>query len=120
MTRLLFTATILMCGAAAAAENSYYKSPGLFSTRPSETKSLTNIKRFGPVGMGIDLLQPAFVMRISHIEEGSPAAATGKLEKGQIIESINGQKLADIDPRIQLGQILAAAEATDGVLKFAM
>jgi hypothetical protein len=103
-----------------AAPGSFYKYQSLFSTRPSETKSLTNIKRFGPVGMGIDLLQPAFVMRISHIEEGSPAAATGKLKAGQIIESINGQKLADIDPRIQLAQILGAAEASDGVLKFAI
>ena len=106
---------------ARAAEKSFYKEPhGLFSTRPGESKSLTNIKRFGPVGMGIDLLQPAFVMRISRIEEGSPAAATGKLKAGQIIATINGQELADIDPRIQLGQILAAAEATDGILKFAI
>ena len=104
-----------------AAGKTFYKdSRGLFSTRPGETKSLTNIKRFGPVGMGIDLLQPAFVIRISHIEEGSPAAATGKLKKDQVIESINGQKLKDIDPRIQLGRILAAAEATDGLLKFAI
>ncbi|HIC28894.1 MAG TPA: hypothetical protein EYO85_05540, partial [Rhodospirillales bacterium] len=104
----------------AAGKTFYKESRGLFSTRPGETKSLTNIKRFGPVGMGIDLLQPAFVIRISHIEEGSPAAATGKLKKGQVIESINGQKLKDIDPRIQLGRILAAAEATDGLLKFAI
>ncbi len=104
-----------------AAKKTFYKNPNsLFSTRPGETKSLQNIKRFGPVGMGIDLLQPAFVMRISHIEEGSPAAATGKLKQGQIVESINGQKLSDIDPRIQLGKILAAAEATDGTLKFAI
>ena len=40
-----------------AAESSFYKNPrGLFSTRPGETKSLTNIKRFGPVGIGIDLV----------------------------------------------------------------
>ena len=105
-----------------AAETTFYKNPnGLFSTRPGETKSLQNIKRFGPVGMGIDLLQPAFVMRISHIEEDSPAAATGKLKKGQIIESINGRNSCkDIDPRIQLGRILAAAEATNGLLKFAI
>ena len=36
------------------------------------------------------------------------------------IPSPTSQKLADIDPRIQLGQILAAAEATDGLLKFAI
>ena len=104
-----------------AGAQSFYKEPhGLFSTRPGETKSLQTIKRFGPVGMGIDLIQPAFVMRISSLEEGSPAAETGKLAKGQIIESINGQVLKEIDPRIQLGRILAAAEASDGILKFAI
>jgi hypothetical protein len=104
----------------AGAKPFYQESKGLFSTRPDETKSLQNIKRFGPVGMGFELLQPAFVMRISNIEEGSPAAATGKLKTGQIIESINGQKLADIDPRIQLGRILAEVEATDGLIRFAI
>ncbi len=119
MIRCAFVATMLISGIASAQEGTFYKTAhGVFSTRPSETKSLTSIKRFGPVGMGIDLLQPAFVMRISHIEEDSPAAATGKLNAGQIIESINGRKLADIDPRIQLGHILAQAEATDGILRF--
>ena len=106
---------------ASATAESFYKNPhGLFSTRPSETKSLQSIDRFGPVGIGIDLIQPAFTMRIKNVEEGSPAAATGKLKKGQIIETINGQKFADIDPRIQLGQILAAAEAGDGGVTFAI
>jgi hypothetical protein len=41
-----------------------------------------------------------------------------RLAPGQIIESINGQALKDIDPRIQLGQILEAAEAGDGILAF--
>ena len=119
-TKLILT-TLLFLGY--SIENvhaqSFYKDPqGLFSTRPSDTQSLTNIKRLGPIGMGIDLIQPAFTMRISHIEENSPAAKTGKLKAGQIILSINGQKLTDIDPRIQLGQILAAAEASNGVLRF--
>ncbi|MHC4252524.1 MAG: DUF6288 domain-containing protein, partial [Planctomycetota bacterium] len=104
----------------AAPPGGFYKYLQLFSTRPSETKSLQTIDRFGPVGMGIELHQPAFVMKIKNIEEGSPAAATGKLKKGQTIETINGQKLADIDPRMQLGRILAAAEATDGVIEFAI
>ena len=110
-----------VCSVASAQEGSFYKQPhGVFSTRPSESKSLQKIKRFGPVGMGIDLLQPAFVMRISHVEEGSPAAAADQLKAGQIIESINGEKLAEIDPRIQLGKILAKAEATDGIIRFAI
>ena len=98
---------------------SFYKTErGIFSTRPDEKSSLQNIKRFGPVGLGIDLIQPAFTMRISHIEPNSPAAQTGQLKAGQIIEAINGKKLADIDPRIQLGQILAKAEATNGIVSF--
>ncbi|MBM79230.1 MAG: hypothetical protein CMJ78_01395 [Planctomycetaceae bacterium] len=117
--KLLAITLILGCDLNTASAQTFYKNAnGLFSTRPSETKSLTNIKRFGPVGIGIDLIQPTFTMRISHLEEGSPAAATGKLQKGQVIESINGQKLVDIDPRIQLGQLLAKVEATDGILKF--
>jgi len=104
----------------AGAQSFYREANALFSTRPDATKSLQNIKRFGPVGMGIDLIQPAFTMRISHIEMGSPAAASGKLSEGQVIDSINGKKLADIDPRIQLGEILADAEASDGILRFAI
>jgi len=119
MIRIYLITITVLCSAASAEDGSFYRNPrGVFSTRPGETKSLQSIKRFGPVGMGIDLLQPAFVMRISHIEKGSPAARTGKLKAGQIIDSINGQGLADIDPRIQLGQILARAEATDGALEF--
>ena len=118
-TSLLLIALLSLCQLNDATAQKFYNNPnGLFSTRPNEKQSLTNIKRFGPVGMGIDLIQPAFTMRISHIEKGSPADATGKLKAGQIIESINDQKLADIDPRIQLGQILATAESTDGKLTF--
>lgn len=114
----LLTTACLWAGSFADAADSYYKQPPLFSTAPSPEKSLQTIARFGPVGMGIDLIQPAFTMKIHNIEEGSPAAAAGKLKAGQIIETINGQRLAEIDPRIQLGQIIARAEATDGVIEF--
>lgn len=77
---------------------------------------MTNLTRVGPIGISLDLLQPAFTMRISGIEPGSPAAATGQLKPAMIIESINGKKLADIDPRIQLGNWITKAEATDGRL----
>jgi len=113
---------LVFCASGTAAEQaqkkSFYKSPQLFSTCPSESKSVQSIDRFGPVGIGIELHQPAFVMKVKNIEKGSPAEATGKLKAGQIIETINGQKLADIDPRIQLGDIITKAEASDGVVKF--
>ncbi len=115
--RWLFGVVVLPVATAVGAD-SFYKDAGIFSTRPSETASLNTIDRFGPVGLGIELHQPAFVMKVKNVEEGSPAAATGRLAKGQVIESINGQKLAAIDPRIQLGTILAEAEATDGKLLF--
>ena len=99
---------------AASAADSYYKTPPLFSTAPSPSASVQTVARFGPVGIGIELHQPAFVMKVKNVEKGSPAEATGKLKAGQIIETINGAKLHDVDPRIQLGDVITAAEATDG------
>ncbi len=55
--------TLICLGLAAAfapAQNSFYAQPPLFSYSPDETKSLTTIKHLGPVGMGIDMIQPAF------------------------------------------------------------
>jgi hypothetical protein len=101
-------------GAGGKPGSSFYTDAPLFSTRPDEAKSEFTIERFGPVGLGISLHQPAFVMKIKNVEKGSPAEATGKFKPGQIIETINGQKLKDIDPRIQLGNVITQAEATDG------
>ncbi len=109
---------ILPLSASAQSATGFFKEPSLFSTRPSETTSIQNLKRFGPVGLSIDLCQPAFVMKVADIEAGSPAAQTGKFAKGQTIESINGEVLKDIDPRIQMGQWIEKAEATDGKLTF--
>jgi hypothetical protein len=119
-TLTILSSSLLLGGSALSQNASYYTSPPLFSTAPAEEKSLETIGRFGPVGMAIELHQPAFTMWVGDIEPGSPAAAAGALKKGQVIESINGQPLKDIDPRIQLGQIIAAAEATDGIVKFAI
>ena len=99
-------------------EGTYYKDYPLFDTYARETEPRQPVEHFGPVGIGIDLLQPAFTMRVRNVEKGSPAAATGKFKPGQMIESINGQVLQDIDPRIILGGIITQAEATDGVVKF--
>lgn len=96
---------------------SYYQGEPLFSTAPNPAVTVNTIERFGPVGMAVELHQPAFTMVVGEVEPGSPAA-TAKLSHGQIIESINGESLKAIDPRIQLGQILAKAEATDGTLRF--
>ncbi|MDX1679674.1 MAG: DUF6288 domain-containing protein [Akkermansiaceae bacterium] len=72
------------------------------------------VRYFGPVGIGIELVRPGMTMKIKNVEEGSPADQTGKLKKGQIIESINGTVLKDIDPRFILGDLITQAEATDG------
>lgn len=108
---------LIFCTSVFAEDSSFYKRDPLFSKRPDPGESSQSIDRFGPVGLGIELIQPPFMMRIKNIEEGSPAAATGQLKTGQIIESMNGETLADIDPRIQLGNIITRAEATDGILK---
>jgi hypothetical protein len=72
------------------------------------------VRNLGPVGIGINLIRPGMTMQINNIEPGSPADQTGKLRKGQIIESINGRVLERIDPRVILGDIVTEAEAKDG------
>ncbi|MDT8389112.1 MAG: DUF6288 domain-containing protein [Lentisphaeria bacterium] len=69
----------------------YYTESSLFFPKPDSRGSTWKVPHFGPVGIGIDLVNPNFTMKISGIEDGSPAAKTGKLKKGQIIESVNGQ-----------------------------
>lgn len=115
---LLF-AVALISGSTASAEDSYYKegySP-MFNPAPRDSgKRSWKIRYFGPVGIGIDLKRPGMTMEINNVEEGSPADKTGKLKKGQIIESINGVVLKDYDPRIILGELITRAEATDGII----
>ncbi len=112
--RLMAQIFVLCFVFATAGKGSFYTVDRLFTRRPDETATLTTIDRFGPVGLAIELHQPAFVMKIGNVEEGSPAYRTGMLREGQIIETINGEPLRDIDPRIQLGNIITEAEATDG------
>ncbi len=70
--------------------------------------------------MSIELRLPPFQMYVGKLEEGSPAEKCGKLKTGQKIESINGEVLKDIDPRIQLAKIITRAEATDGKIVFSI
>ncbi|MBT8045357.1 MAG: hypothetical protein KJO79_10440 [Verrucomicrobiae bacterium] len=111
----LFAATLAVCNI--SAEESYYKEPPLFHFTPDPNASTNTIGRLGPIGLGLELRKPNFTMHINKVEDGSPAAATGKLKKGQIIESINGEILKDIDPRVQLGNLITKIEATDGVVR---
>jgi len=99
---------------APAQQTGFYKSPPLFQYRPDVNRSGQSIDRFGPVGIGIELHKPAWVMKIKNIEEGSPAALTGQLKVGMTIETINGEILKDIDPRIQLGNMITRAESKNG------
>ena len=114
----LTIALMAACSPAGAFESTYYKDVPMFSTAADTTKRSQLIEHFGPVGIGIELLLPPFQMKLSRIDKGSPAEASGKLKVGQMIESINGQTLKDIDPRIILGGIITKAEATDGVIRF--
>ncbi|PQJ28688.1 DUF6288 domain-containing protein, partial [Rubritalea profundi] len=98
-----------------AKTGAYYNGSTIFQPRPEVNgKKPWNVQNFGPVGLGIDLVKPNFTMVITNVEEGSPAAKTGKLKTGQIIESINGQILEERDPREILADIITQAEATDG------
>jgi hypothetical protein len=116
-TTVAFAFFASACTWVSTAEDAFYTAPALFSTRPAAvSKYSQSVDRLGPVGIGIELTQPAFGMKVKNVEAGSPAAATGKIKAGQIIETINGQKLKDIDPRIQLGSIVTKAEEMDGMV----
>ncbi len=103
----------------AGGEAPYY-APGntpIFNPYPDNTGRNNRpwlVRNLGPVGIGINLIRPGMTMQIHNVEPGSPADKTGKLQKGQIIESINGRVLEKIDPRIILGDIVTEAEAKDG------
>jgi hypothetical protein len=105
--KTLTIALVAVCSPAGAAEtkspafeSAYYKDWPLFSTYAKETERTQPIEHFGPVGIGIELLLPPFQMKLSRIDKGSPAEATGKLKVGQMLESINGQPLK-LKPAIQ-------------------
>ena len=53
---------------------------------------------------------------VSKLESGSPAA--GKFQVDDEILAVNGAKLALPDSRVQLGNAITAAEASDGKLKY--
>jgi hypothetical protein len=115
---LFFAAPLVRDATAADAAGSYYTVKPLFNPYPGGGGRYRDweIRNFGPVGIGVTLKKPLFTMVISNVEKGSPADATRKLKKGQIIESINGALLKDRDPRVILGDIITKAEATDGVI----
>ena len=99
------------------AQPAYYTPPNtpIFNPFPNVTdRGPWLVRNLGPVGIGISLGRPGMTMQINNVEPGSPAEKTGKLQKGQIIESINGVTLKDTDPRIILGDIVTEAEAKDG------
>ncbi len=103
---------------AAPAPLAAYYPPGkqpIFNPFPNVTdRGPWLVRNFGPVGIGISLIRPGMTMQVANVEKGSSAEATGKLQKGQIIESINGVVLEKEDPRIILGDIITDAEAKDG------
>ncbi len=118
LLNLLTTSMMLtLMGAPLTAAESYYKINPQFHSYPDPDASHYAIKRLGPVGIGLDLRRPNFIMHITGVEKGSPAEACGKLKKGQIIESINGVTLKDMDPRVILGNLITDAEAKDGIIK---
>ena len=120
-TLIVVAVMALTTSSAVAQQKGYYKDQSgmkMFNPYPNDAGRHGNrswhVRNFGPVGIGINLKRPGMTMEISNVEKGSPAEATGKLKKGQIIESINGVVPKDIDPRFILGDIISKAESKDG------
>ena len=94
------------------AKESFYKRPAVFSYRPGETTSKHILKRFGPVGMAIELHQPAFVMKVGELEAGSPAEAAG-LRRGDLVTRVEGDPVASVR---QLQSRISSIEPGESVL----
>jgi hypothetical protein len=112
-TPLLLTALCLACRA--------IPPRGVILLRPHvflETPGRNQI-RFGPVGMAST--DPARLHHAHQEHRGRLARRRHRQTQTRPDHRIHQRpKLKDIDPRIQLGNIITAAEATDGVLKFAI
>lgn len=50
--------------------NACYTVHPMYPPFPDEKLATQGISRFGPAGMGIELRQPAFTMRVNDVEEG--------------------------------------------------
>lgn len=59
-------------------KSAFYKDWPLFSTRADEAKAVQSIDRFGPVGIGIELHQPAFVMKVKNVSQVKTAKVDPK------------------------------------------
>lgn len=103
---LTILSSLLLSGALSAATP-------VFIPGPQKGKTW-DIRELGPTGLGIRLEGQNFTMKVNGVTKGSPAAESGQIKKGQIIESINGVTLGAGDPRFTLGDIITKAEATDG------
>ena len=90
----------------------YYQVHPMFHPYPDKKTKPQSIGRFGPVGIGSELLQPAFTRRVKNVEEDSPAAATRKLKKGQLIDSINGRIMEKMEPTTCLSKRAVTATKT--------
>jgi hypothetical protein len=120
MNRMIGAPLVAVClgSLVAAAHAEYDQAKQLFTFAPSGEESIHHIVRFGPVGMSINLVKPNFTMQVGALEAGGPAEKAGGLKPGQLIHSINGWKPGDLDPRIELGDLITQAEAADGKVRF--
>ena len=61
-------------------------------------------------------IEKGYAVTVVDIHPQSPAQ--GKLHKGDVLHSVQGEKLAVTDPRVLLGNALSKTEGTDGKLRF--
>lgn len=103
MTRPLSVLLLVLCLSASA-----------FATRFNSIRPYPAFQ-IGVTGI-IASFEPGAVLTVQGAMTDSPAE--GKVEKGDIIISVNGNKIAGGDPRRPLGESLLKADATDGKLLF--
>ncbi len=70
----------------------------------------------GPTGIEATI-EPSLQVTVQKVAKEAPAHESG-LQAGDVLLSLNGEKLSVSDPRVALGRGIGMAEADDGILTF--
>ena len=81
--RYLLGAAMAALATTSLMADSYYKGDPQFHQWPNAKASRFQISRIGPIGLSLELIQPAFTMRISVVEPGIRSAAARSINNQQ-------------------------------------
>ncbi len=89
----------------------------IFLETPKDPKKNYPLFHIGVTGINATITT-GLVVTVNNVDANTPA--TGKFEKGDILQAVNGVAISEAEPYIVLGSALTAAEAGNGQLDFSV